>query len=160
MEVILNQDIDKLGYKHDILNVKPGYARNYLIPKGLASFGTNSNKKMLRENLRQQSHKLAKIKSQAEDKAKQLEQITLTIKAKTGTSGKIFGSVTPKHVADALKERGFDIERKRITLNEDIKILGSYTATVDLHKEVKAQLHLDVVSESEETPAEEKPAEE
>ena len=149
MEVILNQDIEKLGYKHDIVNVKPGYARNYLIPKGLASFATEGNKKMLRENLRQQSHKLAKIKAQAEDKAKQLEQISLTLKAKTGTSGKIFGSVTPKHVSDALKERGFEVERKRITLEEDIKMLGSYTATVDLHKEVKASLQLEVVSEEE-----------
>ncbi len=149
MEVILNQDIEKLGYKHDIVNVKPGYARNYLIPKGLASFATEGNKKMLRENLRQQSHKLAKIKAQAEDKAKQLEQISLTLKAKTGTSGKIFGSVTPKHVSDALKERGFEVERKRITLEEDIKMLGNYTATVDLHKEVKASLQLEVVSEEE-----------
>jgi large subunit ribosomal protein L9 len=149
MEIILNQDIEKLGYKHDIVNVKPGYARNYLIPKGLASFATEGNKKMLRENLRQQSHKLAKIKAQAEDKAKQLEQITLTMKAKTGTSGKIFGSVTTKHVSDALKQRGFDIERKRITLNDDIKLLGSYSAVVDLHKEVKATLQLEVVAEEE-----------
>lgn len=149
MEVILNQDIEKLGYKHDIVKVKPGYARNYLIPKGLASFATEGNKKMLRENLSQQSHKLAKLKSQAEDKAKQLEQLTLTIKAKTGKSGKIFGSVTSKHVADALAEKGFEIDRKRVSLPEEIKTLGTFTANVDLHKEVKAEVQLDVQSEEE-----------
>lgn len=149
MEVILNQDIEKLGYKHDIVKVKPGYARNYLIPKGLASFATEGNKKMLRENLSQQSHKLAKLKSQAEDIAKQLEQLTLTIKAKTGKSGKIFGSVTSKHVADALAEKGFEIDRKRVSLQEEIKTLGTFTANVDLHKEVKAEVQLDVQSEEE-----------
>ncbi len=149
MEVILNQEIEKLGYKDDIVNVKPGYARNYLIPNGLASFATEGNKKMLRENLRQQSHKLAKIKSRAEDTAKQLEQITLTLSAKTGTSGKIFGSITSKHIADALKERGFDIERKRISIPEEIKSLGSFKAVVDLHKEVKAEIQLEVQGEEQ-----------
>lgn len=149
MEVILNQEIEKLGYKDDIVNVKPGYARNYLIPNGLASFATEGNKKMLRENLRQQSHKLAKIKSKAEDTAKQLEQITLTLSAKTGTSGKIFGSITSKHIADALKERGFEIERKRISIPEEIKSLGSFKAVVDLHKEVKAEIQLEVQGEAE-----------
>ena len=149
MEVILNQEIEKLGYKNDIVNVKPGYARNYLIPNGLASFATEGNKKMLRENLRQQSHKLAKIKSRAEDTAKQLEQITLTLSAKTGTSGKIFGSITSKHIADALKERGFEIERKRISIPEEIKSLGSFKAVVDLHKEVKAEIQLEVQGEAE-----------
>jgi large subunit ribosomal protein L9 len=149
MEVILNQEIEKLGYKDDIVNVKPGYARNYLIPNGLASFATEGNKKMLRENLRQQSHKLAKIKSRAEDTAKQLEQITLTLSAKTGTSGKIFGSITSKHIADALKERGFEIERKRISIPEEIKSLGSFKAVVDLHKEVKAEIQLEVQGEAE-----------
>lgn len=149
MEVILNQEIVKLGYKDDIVNVKPGYARNYLIPNGLASFATEGNKKMLRENLRQQSHKLAKIKSRAEDTAKQLEQITLTLSAKTGTSGKIFGSITSKHIADALKERGFEIERKRISIPEEIKSLGSFKAVVDLHKEVKAEIQLEVQGEAE-----------
>ena len=149
MEVILNQEIEKLGYKDDIVNVKPGYARNYLIPNGLASFATEGNKKMLRENLRQQSHKLAKIKSRAEDTAKQLEQITLTLSAKTGTSGKIFGSITSKHIADALKERGFEIERKRISIPEEIKRLGSFKAVVDLHKEVKAEIQLEVQGEAE-----------
>lgn len=149
MEVILNQEIEKLGYKNDIVNVKPGYARNYLIPNGLASFATEGNKKMLRENLRQQSHKLAKIKSRAEDTAKQLEQITLTLSAKTGTSGKIFGSITSKHIADALKARGFEIERKRISIPEEIKSLGSFKAVVDLHKEVKAEIQLEVQGEAE-----------
>jgi large subunit ribosomal protein L9 len=149
MEVILNQEIEKLGYKDDIVNVKPGYARNYLIPNGLASFATEGNKKMLRENLRQQSHKLAKIKSRAEDTAKQLEQITLTLSAKTGTSGKIFGSITSKHIADALKERGFDVERKRVSIPEEIKSLGSFKAVVDLHKEVKAEIQLEVQGEEQ-----------
>lgn len=153
MEVILNQDVEKQGYKDDIVKVKPGYARNYLIPKGLASFANEANKKMLRENLRQQSHKLAKIKARAEDTAKQLEQITLTLKAKTGSSGKIFGSITSKHIADALKERGFDIERKRISIPEEIKTLGSFKAVVDLHKEVKANVQLELQGEEDQQAA-------
>lgn len=149
MEVILNQDVEKLGYKNDLVKVKPGYARNYLLPKGLAKVATSGNKKMLEENLRQQAHKLAEIKAEAEKTAKELENVTLHIPAKTGTSGKIFGSVTAKHVADGLKEKGFEIDRKKITLPEAIKALGSYSAEVDLHKEVKGEVQIEVEAKEE-----------
>jgi len=149
MEVILSQDVEKLGYKNDIVKVKPGYARNYLVPRKLATIATQANKKMLEENLKQQSHKLEKIKAEAESKARELEGVTLNIPAKTGTSGKIFGSVTNKHVADALKAEGHTIDRKKITLPETIKNLGTYTAEVDLHKEVKGAVQIQVVAKEE-----------
>lgn len=149
MEIILNQDVEKLGYKHDLVNVKPGYARNYLIPRGLAVEATPGNKKMLDENLKQQAHKLAKIKADAEKKAKDLENVSVSLKAKTGTSGKIFGSITTKHVAEALKAKGYEVDRKKITLSEEIKTLGTYSASIDLHKEVKAEIQLDVEAEEE-----------
>ncbi len=149
MEVILNQDLEKLGYKDDIVNVKPGYARNYLIPKGFAKLATAGNKKMLQENIRQQSHKLEKIRAEAENQARELESITLHISAKTGTSGKIFGSITNKHIADALKERGYNIERKKISIPENIKSLGTYKAQVDLHKEVKGEVQIEVEAKEE-----------
>ncbi len=149
MEVILNQDVEKLGYKNDIVKVKPGYARNYLVPKGLAKQATRGNKKVLEENLRQQAHKLEQEKAEAEKQSKELSNITVHIPAKTGTSGKIFGSVTNKHVAEALKEKGYDIERKKITLAETIKNLGSYSAQIDLHKEVKAEVQIEVEAKEE-----------
>lgn len=149
MEVILNQDIVNLGYKNDIVRVKPGYARNFLLPKGLAKMATASNRKMLEENLKQAAHKLAKIKQEAEETARKLENIKLTLKAKSGTSGKIFGSITTQQVAQKLKGKGFEIDRKRIHLLEEIKYLGDYQAEIELHKEVKATLPIQVLPEEE-----------
>ena len=149
MEIILRQDVDKLGYTHDIVKVKDGYARNFLIPKGWAIMATESNKKVLAETLKQKAHKESKIRSEAEATAKVLEGITVKIGAKASEKGTIFGSVNTIQVAQALKEQFHaDIDRKNITLAEDhIKELGTYQAQVKLHKEVKVQINLDVVAE-------------
>jgi len=149
MEIILRQDVDKLGYTHDIVKVKDGYARNFLIPKGWAIMATESNKKVLAETLKQKAHKESKIRSEAEATAKILDGITVKIGAKASEKGTIFGSVNTIQVAQALKEQFHaDIDRKNITLTEDhIKELGTYQAQVKLHKEVKVQINLDVVAE-------------
>lgn len=145
MEIILREDIKGLGYKDDIVTVKGGYGRNYLIPQGLAIIASPSNKKMIEENVRQASHKAEKVKKDAEDLAAKLEGTTLEIPAKAGESGKIFGAVTTLQLADALNEKGFDIDRRRISLNQDVKALGEYTAEIDLHKEVKQNITIQVV---------------
>ncbi len=147
MEIILKQDIDTLGYQYDVVDVKPGYARNYLIPKGLAMIASPSNKKMVEEILRQQSQKVAKIKAVAEEKAKQIGDDVIRIETKAGESGKIFGSVTPLQIADMIAERGVEISRKKIKILGDIKTLGTYTAIVELHKLVKHEVTVEVVSE-------------
>ena len=145
MELILKEDIKNLGYKDDIVNVKGGYGRNYLIPQGLAIIANSSNKKMIQENIRQAAHKADKVKKDAEDIAAKLEGMTLQIPAKAGETGKIFGSVTTLQISDALKEKGLDIERKRISINSDIKTLGDYTAEITLHKEVHPEINIQVV---------------
>ncbi|MEM9673733.1 MAG: 50S ribosomal protein L9 [Bacteroidota bacterium] len=145
MEIILREDIKGLGYKDDIVTVKGGYGRNYLIPQGLAIIASPSNKKMIEENIRQASHKAEKVKKDAEDIAAKLEGVVLEIPAKAGESGKIFGAVTTLQLADALREKGFDIDRRRISLNQDVKQLGEYTAEIDLHKEVKQDVSVQVV---------------
>lgn len=145
MELILKEDIKNLGYKDDIVNVKGGYGRNYLIPQGLAIIANSSNKKMIQENIRQAAHKADKVKKDAEDIAAKLEGMTLQIPAKAGETGKIFGSVTTLQISDALKEKGIDIERKRININADIKTLGDYTAEITLHKEVHPEINIQVV---------------
>jgi large subunit ribosomal protein L9 len=145
MEIILREDIKGLGYKDDIVTVKGGYGRNYLIPQGLAIIASPSNKKMIEENIRQASHKAEKVKKDAEDIAAKLEGVVLEIPAKAGESGKIFGAVTTLQLADALKEKGFDIDRRRISLNQEVKQLGEYTAEIDLHKEVKQDISVQVV---------------
>jgi large subunit ribosomal protein L9 len=149
MEIILRQDVDKLGYTHDIVKVKDGYARNFLIPKGWAIMATESNKKVLAETLKQKAHKESKIRSEAEATAKVLDGITVKIGAKASEKGTIFGSVNTIQVAQALKEQFHaDIDRKNIALAEDhIKELGTYQAQIKLHKEVKVQINLDVVAE-------------
>ncbi len=148
MEIILKQDIEKLGYKDDVVVVKNGYARNYLIPQGKAILATESAKKVLAENLRQRAHKEAKIKEEAEAMLAKIEALELKVGAKAGEKGKIFGSVNNIQLAEALKEAGFDIERRKIQLKEDsIKELGAYEAKIDLHKEVKATLKFEVVGE-------------
>ena len=148
MEVILKQDVAKLGHKDDIITVKPGYARNYLIPNGIAAVATESARKVLAENLKQRAHKLAKIKQDAEELAAKMEGLNLTIGAKASSTGKIFGSVNTIQISEALKAAGFDIDRKIILIkDENIKDLGKYTATIKLHREVKVDITFDVVAE-------------
>lgn len=147
MEVILKQDIKKLGEKDDVVSVKPGYGRNYLIPQGFATLATESAKKVLAENVRQAQFKQDKVKKDATELAAKLEGLKLTIGAKAGETGKIFGSVNSIQLADALKKQGFDVDRRRITFEEDPKVLGEYLANLNLHKEVKVQVPFEVVAE-------------
>jgi large subunit ribosomal protein L9 len=148
MEIILKEDISTLGHKDDIVTVKDGYARNYLIPKGLAINATASAKKMHKEILKQRAHKEEKLIEEAEKAAKELEGISLTIGAKTSTKGKIFGSVNTIQIAEALKEKGYEIDRKNITIKEElIKEVGSYTANVKLYKNVFVEIPFEIVAE-------------
>lgn len=147
MEVILREDVANFGYKDDIVNVKKGYARNYLIPQGKAIIATESAKKVLAENQRQRAHKIAQIKADAIELAAKMEGISLTIGAKTSTSGTIFGSVTNIQIADALKEKGFEVERKIIEIKDSVKEVGSYVAIAKLHKEVSVEIPFEVVAE-------------
>ncbi|BDX36658.1 50S ribosomal protein L9 [Tenuifilaceae bacterium CYCD] len=148
MEIILLQDVSNLGNKDEIVKVKNGYARNYLIPNGMAITATQSAKKVLAENIKQRAHKEAKIKTDAEQIAKKMEGLKLTIGAKTSSTGKIFGSVNTIQIAEALAEKGFEIDRKVISLKEDqIKEIGTYTAEVKLHREVKVAIEFEVISE-------------
>ncbi|MBE9481786.1 MAG: 50S ribosomal protein L9 [Bacteroidetes bacterium] len=149
MEIILKQDIPNLGYKNDLINVKDGYARNYLIPKGMAILATKTNKKILSEVTKQKTFKEEKIIKEAETIAKALENIELKIGAKAGTSGKIFGSVNVLQIAAALKEQHkMDIDKKIIHVDgESIKELGTYTATVNLHKDISVELKFEVIAE-------------
>ena len=145
MDIILKTDIKGLGYKHDTVSVKPGYARNYLIPQGFAIMANESNSKMMAENVRQAAHKDEKIKGDAEAIANGIGDTTLEINAKAGESGKIFGAVTTLQISDALKEKGFDVDRKKISFKEEVKMLGEYIAEIDLHKEVKKDVAFKVV---------------
>ena len=147
MEVILKQDVQGLGYKNDIVKVKAGYGRNYLIPNGSAIMATESNKKLVNENVRQAAHKAAKIKQDAEELAQRIGELTIEIGTKAGETGKIFGAVTAIQIADALRSKGFDIDRKKVILKETPKELGTYTATLDLHKEIKHEIKVSVVAE-------------
>ena len=148
MEVILKQDLDNLGYADEIVKVKDGYARNFLIPRGLASIATVSNRKMLTETQKQRAHKAQKIKGDAEGIAAQLEAMTLRIGAKASESGKIYGSITALQIADALSKHGVNVDRKKIRIDGDhIKATGTYTATVNLHKDIKARINFEVFAE-------------
>jgi large subunit ribosomal protein L9 len=148
MEIILLQDVTNLGHKDDVVKVKNGYARNYLIPQGFASQATPSAKKMHAENLRQRSHKESKKREDAQEMAQKLGKIELRIGAKTSTTGKIFGSVNTIQIAEALIEKGFEIDRKNITLGEEsIKEIGSYKATIKVYKDIKAEIGFEVYSE-------------
>ena len=148
MNVILKQDISNIGHKDDIVAVKDGYARNYLIPKGYAINATAQNKKVHEEILRQRAHKEAQLKDAALQLAEDLKKVSLTIGAKTSTKGKIFGSVNTIQIAEALTEKGFNLERKNISIKDDlIKEIGSYAATVKLHKEVLVDVPFEIVSE-------------
>jgi len=147
MEIILKTDIKGLGYKNDLVDVKPGYGRNYLIPQGFAVLGTESNKKILAENIKQAAHKAEKIKTEAENIAAKLSEVTLEIKAKIGDSGKIFGKVTTLQISDALATKGFEIDRKKISIGGPVDGAGEFTADVDLHREVKTKVNFVVVGE-------------
>lgn len=147
MEIILKQDIKNLGEKDDVVNVRPGYGRNYLIPKGFAILATESAKKILAENLKQAQFKQEKIKNDALAVAARLEGVKLTIGAKAGETGKIFGAVNTIQVADALKKEGFEVDRRRITFEVEPKFIGEYVANLNLHKEVKVQVPFEVVAE-------------
>ncbi len=147
MEVILKQDVAGLGYKNDIVKVRPGYGNNYLIPNGFALIANDSNKRLVNENVRQAAHKAAKIKQDAEALAAKVGDLTIEIKTKAGESGKIFGAVTALQISDALKAKGFDIDRKKVVLKESPKQLGIYPAILDLHKEVKHEIKVKVVGE-------------
>jgi len=146
MEIILLTDIANLGHKDDIVDVKQGYGRNYLIPQGYAILATPSARKVVAENLRQRAHKEAKLKAEAEEIAAQLAEVKLTIGAKTSSTGKIFGSVNSIMISESMKEKGFDIDRKKIVL-KDVKEIGTYTALIKLHREVKVDVEFEVVSE-------------
>ena len=149
MEIILKGDIAGLGYKNDIVKVKDGYGRNYLIPQGKAVIATESAKKVLAENERQRAHKLAKIKADAEAQAAKLNGVKATISAKVNEDGTIFGGVGAAQVAEALAAKGFEVDRKAIVA-ETVKAVGEYTATINLHKEVKAEVAFEVVAEAAE----------
>ncbi|MBT1707458.1 50S ribosomal protein L9 [Fulvivirgaceae bacterium PWU5] len=147
MEVILKQDVLGLGYKNDIVKVKAGYGNNYLIPNGYALIANDSNKRLVNENVRQAAHKASKIKQDAEALAGRLGDLTIEIRTKAGETGKIFGAVTALQIADALKAKGFDIDRKKVHLKEPPKQLGTYTVGLDLHKEVKHEIKVSVVAD-------------
>ena len=145
MEVILKDDVKGVGYKNDIVVVKPGFGRNYLIPQGLAVMATPSARKVVAENVRQVAHKAEKIQNDAQDLANRIGTTVLEIPAKAGETGKIFGAVTSLQVSEALKALGYDVDRKRIDFDQEVKSLGEYTATLNLHKEVKHQIRFNVV---------------
>ena len=149
MEIILTQDVKNLGYKNDIVNVKPGYARNYLIPQGMAILATDSARKVLAENMRQQAYKQEKIKKEAEELATVLEGLSLRIPAKAASTGKIYGSVNNVQIANAIKEaKGIEIDRKQILVDDDtIKEVGNYKAKVRLHKDVTVEISFEVFAE-------------
>ena len=147
MEIILKTDIKGIGYKNDLVSVKPGYGRNYLIPQGFAVLATGSNQKILAENIKQAAHKAEKIKTEAENIAARIAETTLEIKAKIGETGKIFGKVTTLQISDALATKGFEIDRKKIAITVPVEGAGEFTADIDLHREVKTQVKFVVVGE-------------
>ena len=148
MEIILKKDHKGLGYKNDIVKVKNGYGRNFLIPQGVAVLATESNKKMQAEEIKQSSFKEQKLGNEATAMAAKFADVTVKVGAKAGESGKIFGSVTNIQLAEALKKAGYEVERKNIEMNEDaIKALGTYTAKVRLFKEIAATINFEVIAE-------------
>ena len=147
MEIILKEDIVNLGYKNDIVTVKSGYGRNYLIPTGKAVIASPAAKKMLAEDLKQRAHKLEKIKKDAEALAAKLEGVSLTIATKVSSTGTIFGSVSNIQIAEALAKLGHEIDRKIIVVKDAVKEVGQYKAIVKLHKEVSVEIPFEVVAE-------------
>jgi len=147
MQVILKEDVQNIGYKDDIVSVKDGYGRNFLIPQGKAVIASESAKKVLAENMKQRAHKLEKIKKDAEELAAKLDGVSLTIGAKTSSTGTIFGSVTNIQIAEALEKLGYNVDRKVIVIKDAVKEVGNYKAIVKLHKEVSVEIPFEVVSE-------------
>ena len=147
MKIILKEDVHGLGYKDDVVEVKNGYGRNYLIPTGKAVIATESALKVLAENAKQRAHKLAKIKADAEALAAQIKDLKLTIGAKTSATGTIFGSVNNIQIAEALEKLGHNVDRKLIEIKESVKEVGNYIAIVKLHKEVIVELPFEVIAE-------------
>ena len=148
MEVILKKDVKGLGYKHDLVTVRNGYGRNFLIPQGIAVLATDSAKKMHSETLKQRAYKEEKLRKEAAANAEKLAGVTIKVGAKAGENGKIFGSVTTIQIAEALSKAGYQVERKNIEIEGDgIKQLGNYTAKVRLYKEVVANIAFEVVAE-------------
>ena len=148
MQIILKQDVDNLGYKNDVVKVRDGYARNFLIPNGFAQVASDSNLKMLKENMKQQSHKAEKMLAEAKALAEKIQGTTVEVSAKVGDSGKIFGSINTVVLAEALKKAGYNVERKTLHILDDgIKTIGTYKATAQLHKEVKVEFNFNVVAE-------------
>lgn len=149
MQIILKQDFPGLGHKNDIVKVRDGYARNYLVPKGIATIATDNARKVLTENLKQQVHKEAKLREEAEANAKKLANMVITVGAKTSTTGKIFGSVNTIQLADVLNKQGFNVDRRNITLYdaENIKEVGTFKAKVKLYRDIVTDITFEVVSE-------------
>ncbi len=148
MEVILKQDVKNLGHKDEIVKVRPGYGRNYLIPQGFAMLASEGNRKMLAESVRQRAHKEEKLRNEATATAEKLASVSIQVGAKVGESGKIFGSVNAIQIADALRKAGIEIDRKNISLDEEaIKQIGTYTAHVKVYKDIKADVKFEVVAE-------------
>jgi len=147
MELILKEDVKGLGYKNDLVKVKPGFGRNYLLPQGLAIIASDSNKKVVAENVKQAAHKADRIKKEAEALAEKIAGTSIEIATKVGETGKIFGKVTSLQVSDSLKVKGIEVDRKKISFKEDIKTIGEYTAYFDLHKEVKTSIQVKVIGD-------------
>ncbi|MDR0428391.1 MAG: 50S ribosomal protein L9 [Dysgonamonadaceae bacterium] len=147
MQVILLEDIQNLGYKDDIVKVKNGYGRNYLIPQRKAIIASESAKKVLEENLRQRAHKLEKLKTDAQTLADKMQGISLTIGAKTSSTGTIFGSVNNIQIANELSKKGFELDRKQIIIKDSVKEVGTYKAVIKLHKEISVEIPFEVISE-------------
>ena len=146
MKLILKEDVAGLGYKDDVVEVKNGYGRNYLIPTGRGVIATPSALKVLAENLRQRAHKLAQLKADAEALAEALKDVKLSIATKVSDTGTIFGSVNAAQIAEALKEAGHEIDRKLISIKQPVKEVGNYTATVNIYKEVSVEIPFEVVA--------------
>ena len=147
MQIILKEDVQGLGYKDDVVEVKNGYGRNYLIPQGKAVIATPSALKVLAENQRQRAHKLAKIKADAEAAAAALEGVALTIGAKTSATGTIYGSVNAIQISEALEKLGHNVDRRQIVIKDVVKEVGKYNATINFHKEVSVEIPFEVVAE-------------
>ena len=149
MEIILKENVKGLGYKNDTITVKAGYGRNFLIPQGKAIVANTQNKKIVAENIKQAAHKAEKMMADAKEFASKIENVVLTIPTKVGDNGKLFGTITALQIADLLKEKGVDVDRKDISIDmkDKIKEVGNYTASVDLHKGIKAVLNFEVVAE-------------
>lgn len=147
MEIILTQDVTGLGYKNDVVKVKAGYGRNYLIPNGMALVASAPNRRVVAENVKQAAHKAEKIRSDAQTLAESIGALTIDIGTKAGESGKIFGAITPHQVSEALTAKGFTVDRKKISFREQPKSVGTYIALLELHKEVKHEIRVKVTAE-------------